>query len=190
MKRQDAPGRLELVRAFVNSLDLEHGTDEFATEESLGRWLSAHGLMAAASPVAPGERELAVRVREALRQLSEGRLRDPGALNDAARSADVTLEFGLDATPAFRPHSAGVPGAVGTILAITATAALDGTWQRLKVCSAEDCRWMFYDHSKNRSGTWCQMAECGNRAKARAFRSRSGAAPGASAAGSLAAHTV
>ncbi|MEO6502588.1 MAG: CGNR zinc finger domain-containing protein [Jatrophihabitantaceae bacterium] len=166
---------MELVRAFVNSLDLEHGIDEFATEESLGRWLSSCGLIDVECPVAPSERDLAVRVREALRQLSEGSLRDPRALNDAARSADTTLEFGLDATPTLRSDKAGVTGAVGTILVITATAAMNGTWRRMKVCSAEDCRWMFYDHSKNRSGTWCQMAECGNRAKARAFRSRSSA---------------
>jgi predicted RNA-binding Zn ribbon-like protein len=31
---------------------------------------------------------------------------------------------------------------------------------------------MFYDNSKNHSGTWCQMAECGNRAKVRAYRAR------------------
>ena len=35
-----------------------------------------------------------------------------------------------------------------------------------------DCRWAFYDGSKNRSGRWCDMASCGNRMKARAFRER------------------
>ena len=173
MKRQEAPGRLELVRAFVNSLDLEHGIDEFATAESLGRWLSAHRLIDARCQVSPDERELAVRVREALRQLGEGRLGDPGALDDAARAADITLGFGLDAKPTFRPEKGGVAGAVGTILIITATAAMNGTWQRMKVCSAQDCRWMFYDHSKNRTWSWCQMAECGTRANMRAFRARS-----------------
>jgi predicted RNA-binding Zn ribbon-like protein len=31
---------------------------------------------------------------------------------------------------------------------------------------------VFYDRSKNRSGRWCVMAECGNRAKVRAYRER------------------
>ena len=32
--------------------------------------------------------------------------------------------------------------------------------------------WAFYDHSRNRSGTWCEMGKCGNRAKARRWRER------------------
>ena len=48
----------------------------------------------------------------------------------------------------------------------------DRSWPRLKACPAEDCHWAFYDHSRNRSGTWCEMGECGNRAKARRFRER------------------
>ena len=48
----------------------------------------------------------------------------------------------------------------------------DRTWARLKACPAEDCQWAFYDHSRNRSGTWCEIGKCGNRAKARRFRER------------------
>ncbi len=48
----------------------------------------------------------------------------------------------------------------------------EGTWSRLKACAAEDCQFAFYDHSKNRSGHWCTMAECGNRAKVRSYRAR------------------
>ena len=36
---------------------------------------------------------------------------------------------------------------------------------RLKICP--NCAWLFIDRSKNRSRTWCDMAVCGNRAKAR-----------------------
>jgi predicted RNA-binding Zn ribbon-like protein len=48
----------------------------------------------------------------------------------------------------------------------------DGTWSRLKACRADDCLWAFYDGSRNHSAAWCSMASCGNRAKARAYRSR------------------
>ena len=37
--------------------------------------------------------------------------------------------------------------------------------ERLKICP--NCEWLFLDRSKNRSRTWCDMAVCGNRAKAR-----------------------
>jgi predicted RNA-binding Zn ribbon-like protein len=52
------------------------------------------------------------------------------------------------------------------------TAAADGSWQRLKACADEECRWAFYDHSRNRSGRWCSMATCGNQQKARTYRER------------------
>ena len=42
----------------------------------------------------------------------------------------------------------------------------------LMTSSAEDCRWAFYDESRNRSATWCDMKVCGNRAKVRGFRER------------------
>jgi len=53
-------------------------------------------------------------------------------------------------------------------------AQADGTWDRMKACAADTCRWAFYDHSRNRSRQWCDMAVCGNRAKARTYRKRAG----------------
>jgi predicted RNA-binding Zn ribbon-like protein len=58
----------------------------------------------------------------------------------------------------------------------------EGTWARMKACHNDDCRWAFYDHSRNRSGRWCQMETCGTEVKMRAYRRRqaakaSGAAP-------------
>jgi predicted RNA-binding Zn ribbon-like protein len=43
---------------------------------------------------------------------------------------------------------------------------------RIKTCAARDCGWKFVDQSKNRSRRWCDMAVCGNLAKARHYRSR------------------
>lgn len=43
---------------------------------------------------------------------------------------------------------------------------------RLKLCDADDCGWLFIDASRNRSRRWCDMSECGNRAKVRRFRER------------------
>lgn len=44
--------------------------------------------------------------------------------------------------------------------------------ERLKLCDAHDCGWLFIDASRNRSRRWCDMADCGNRAKARRYRER------------------
>jgi predicted RNA-binding Zn ribbon-like protein len=37
---------------------------------------------------------------------------------------------------------------------------------RIKECAGETCGWLFLDTSKNRSRRWCEMRDCGNRAKA------------------------
>lgn len=39
--------------------------------------------------------------------------------------------------------------------------------ERVKECATDNCNWLFLDASKNRSRKWCEMSECGNRAKAR-----------------------
>lgn len=39
--------------------------------------------------------------------------------------------------------------------------------QMVRFCAAPDCQWLFLDRSRNRSRRWCDMASCGNRAKAR-----------------------
>ena len=62
--------------------------------------------------------------------------------------------------------------AVGLIAAAAAKVAIEKRLDRIKICPADDCRWAFYDTSKNRSRQWCSMEVCGNRAKARAHRVR------------------
>ncbi len=42
----------------------------------------------------------------------------------------------------------------------------------VRACSADDCRWLFLDISKNHSRRWCDMQTCGNQAKARRHYSR------------------
>lgn len=49
------------------------------------------------------------------------------------------------------------------------------TWpqlRRVKLCAAHDCGWLFIDASRNHSRRWCDMSDCGNRAKAKRFRER------------------
>jgi predicted RNA-binding Zn ribbon-like protein len=38
--------------------------------------------------------------------------------------------------------------------------------ERVRECAGEKCDWLFLDASRNRSRRWCDMAACGNRAKA------------------------
>ncbi|MBE3089419.1 MAG: CGNR zinc finger domain-containing protein [Actinobacteria bacterium] len=38
--------------------------------------------------------------------------------------------------------------------------------KRLKICADDCCGWLFIDMSRNNSRRWCNMKDCGNRAKA------------------------
>jgi predicted RNA-binding Zn ribbon-like protein len=40
----------------------------------------------------------------------------------------------------------------------------------LRQCGGKECGWMFLDTSRNRTRRWCDMKDCGNRAKVRRFR--------------------
>jgi predicted RNA-binding Zn ribbon-like protein len=178
-KRQQAPGELERVRAFVNTWDLEDDTDALATPEDLGSWLSEQGL--ASEPLAAGATDLrrARALREAIRGIllshTDGAGAPAGAyraLDEAAVRARLALRFDERGEAQIEPEAGGVDGALGRLLRIVHLALAEGTWTRLKACREHTCEWAFYDHTKNRSGTWCTMEVCGNRAKARAYRER------------------
>jgi predicted RNA-binding Zn ribbon-like protein len=94
------------------------------------------------------------------------------ALNDAAAASRLRVSFSPSGRADLVPDQSDVPGALSRILAVAYTSMADDSWQRLKACRLDDCQWAFYDHSKNRSRTWCSMKVCGNRAKARAYRDR------------------
>lgn len=49
---------------------------------------------------------------------------------------------------------------------------------RVKECATANCSWLFLDMSRNRSRRWCDMKDCGNRAKARRHYARSRNAEG------------
>ncbi len=54
---------------------------------------------------------------------------------------------------------------------------------RVRQCASDDgCGWLFLDTSRNGQRRWCDMADCGNRAKARRHYSRRGATVPASPA--------
>jgi len=177
MAKREAPGQLELVERFVNTLEVETGVDAIATPAQLRMWLSDYGLVDRDVRVRSEDVTRAVALREALRQLLLANNGGPaalgalGELDRAAGRAGLAVRFGGGGV-SLTPSRGGVTGALGSVLAIVAASMADGTWERMKACRADDCAWAFYDHTKNRSGRWCSMAVCGNRTKVRAYRAR------------------
>jgi predicted RNA-binding Zn ribbon-like protein len=176
-KRQEAPRPLETVRQFVNSVDREGGKEALSDPAALADWLAEHDLIDRDAPATEADLRHALDLREALRALllaNNGGERDPQAvvtLREAARRAKVALDFRNDGSH-LEPQAGGVDGALGRMLSLVHEAMHDGTWARLKACPWHTCNWAFYDHTKNRSGVWCTMEVCGNRAKAKAYRER------------------
>ena len=44
--------------------------------------------------------------------------------------------------------------------------------QFVRACASKTCEWLFLDESKNHRRRWCDMRQCGNRAKVRSFYKR------------------
>jgi predicted RNA-binding Zn ribbon-like protein len=176
--RERAPGRLAIVQDFVNTREVEPDREELADPGALAEWLRSRELLGPRERLGPADLERALELREQLRALLEERAHGGAqaatvaALNALGAGALLVASLDADGAVSLAPASGGLDGAFAALLAIVARAALDGTWERLKVCADDGCRWAFYDRSRNRSGSWCSMAVCGNRAKARNFRAR------------------
>ncbi len=168
----------ELIREFVNTRELLDESEALGSPHDLSAWLREHGLVASGVEAAPDDLGRAIELREALRRLLLGnngldidRAEAYGVLDSAAHRARVELAFGGSGSELV-PAAEGVDGGLGRILAAVHAAMSDGSWQRLKACRASDCQWAFIDTARNHSRSWCSMASCGNREKARAFRER------------------
>ena len=162
-KRPEAPGRLEVVREFVNTFDLEDGPELIGTPGELSEWLRGHELLDVDAKVGEGDVERAQAVREALRELmkaNNGQERAPDAvptLHDAAERAGIALRVDDQGSLSLEPAAQGVDGALGRLLTIVHEAEHDGTWKRMKACPWHTCHWAFYYNTKNAGSVWCSM---------------------------------
>ena len=184
-ERQEAPGQLELLRGFVNTLDREEDREALVDADALRAWLTEAGLADDDLSVRAADLRRAIDVREALRAIllahnsaaptaghAAVTIDAAATLDAAAKRARVRLHFDAECGPWLEPDAGGVDGALGRLLAIATAAMAEGTWSRLKACREDSCEWAFYDATRNHSRTWCDMQVCGNRAKARAYRHR------------------
>jgi len=175
-----APDDLAVLEDYVNTWDLESDEDEFAGPVELAAWLVEHDLAEPGEAFDQDDLARAIAVREALRALllanNGGELDTaaPGTLTAAADRARLSVTVDPDGHARVEPRAGGIDRVFGRLLGIVARAQADGSWERMKACPWHTCHFAFYDHSRNRSRTWCSMAVCGNRAKAQTYRRRGG----------------
>jgi predicted RNA-binding Zn ribbon-like protein len=171
------PRQVALLEALVNSLDVESGADRLETSGDLATWLSECELPGPARPSAADAARLR-ELREALRAvllMNNGGPDAPDAiatLNSAGEHSRLRVAFSGDGAARLEPAASAIDATIGAVLAAVERMQAEGHWSRRKACAAHTCQWAYFDESRNRSRTWCDMAVCGNRAKARAFRAR------------------
>ena len=164
---QVAPGALEQVRELLNSWLIPNDTrqpdDRFNELASSRRWTKR-------------DAELIRELRDDLRQVVE----DGGTAADSLSGWIGRLGIQpviAGGQLAYRHGGSPAADAFATVLAAISA----GTWARLKACP--DCRWIFYDNTRNGSKRWCLMTAggpdgraCGTIAKVRRYRDRQAAA--------------
>lgn len=182
MKRsQEAPGALEAVRAFVNTIDVSAGADVLRTPQSANAWLAETGLEGRVASAQGLERLVAFRA--ALIQLlafngGGGNGQDAWPLfASALRGVHLETACSPAGELSLRPAGHDELATIGVLAAAVYDAVRSGQWSRLKLCRDGGCAWAFYDRSKNGSGSWCSMEGCGNRNKARRRRQKEHRAP-------------
>lgn len=171
-----APGALEQLRMLLNSDDRFHGRDRFDDPAQLHTFLVGNEILMPDEAISrTGARRLRV-----LRDTVRAFLAEPGpttasALDDLARAHPlvVRLDSGGEAS-SLGPHEPRdtADQVIARQLSTLHQAIVDGAWTRLDICRRDDCQWVYYDSSRNRSARWCSADPCGDVMKSRAWRER------------------
>ena len=180
---------------FVNTDGGAHSADTIADFDGLVAWLETAVALDAERALTMRRRAMqqpsgataalvdARRVRTALRSLAESGAVAPQMRLDAlteinrvlGRSAGTRrLEMRLDGTFArsFVPVGDAFAGLMIPIVESAADALILGELARVRRCADQRCARVFFDNTKNAARRWCDMATCGNRAKAARHRAR------------------
>lgn len=160
---QAAPGALEKVRELLNTWLIPNDTRE--ARDDLDDWL-------ARQRVPKREAHQVRQFRDELRAAIE----DPRRLEASANQWIERYRI-LPAVSGDRLQFVAGKDRASRFAVTVMEAIAEGIFTRLKACP--DCRWVFYDNTRNGRKKWCMMNPagpesrgCGNIAKARRHRSR------------------
>jgi predicted RNA-binding Zn ribbon-like protein len=180
----------KLCLDFANTVDnrpTERARDLLETYADLAAWSRQSGILSPRE-----ERALVGRARrspdEALKVLGRARVLREALFAIFSRGTESALDDLREALPTAYRHPVlrsgrgyelaweDDPEALDRMLGPVLRSAVElltlKELDRVRVCDADDCDWLFLDESRSRSRQWCNMAVCGNRAKARRFYQR------------------
>lgn len=186
---------LEGTFDFLNTDDLENGfpLDRIPTLDAALDWFVERGVIHVEG--AQGTRDEAARepslatrklnrirsVRAALREvansIAEQRAADPAALDTVNRALHARQVIELIPAPDgvnvdHRHVGDPIDDALSRLADPLVRELTAGHPERIRICDNDRCRWIFYDTSRTGRRRWCDMATCGNRAKAARHRAR------------------
>lgn len=181
--QEEVPAEATLLMDLANSLDersftihgeAHQGGEELSSAKAAAQLLRAHGVISKSAQLASAELAQLTEIRDTLRQVLAARAghRDSTAIrefNTILARLPLTLQLDQEGSPYLATNTRGALGALSETIA---RFAAEGGWERLRMCAAPDCRWVFYDTSRNGLGRWCSMKVCGNRDKTRRYRER------------------
>ena len=185
-------------RLWLDFVNCEHGHrhfDSLHNFESMAHWLEAAAVLDAergggirrrAQQQPAGAAAALVdarRVRTALRALAER-----GPMSERVRTeglAEINRVLGRSAGTrrlerradgsfirSFVPVGDAFAGLVIPVVESAADALILGELSRVRRCADQRCQRVFFDNTKNGRRRWCDMATCGNRAKAARHREK------------------
>jgi predicted RNA-binding Zn ribbon-like protein len=177
-------GHLALDFCNTAGEHLAHRPDELLRDwESFLRWATQVALIGSESysellrhpePVAPiiQLREAIYRVGLAIvgtRRVSE---QDLVLIREHADASRPSIKFRNNVIQ-WRPAPSHASGQFCAILASEALSLFCSPLaQRIRICEGGKCGWLFLDESRGKRRRWCDMNDCGNRAKARRYYER------------------
>jgi predicted RNA-binding Zn ribbon-like protein len=183
---------LETAFDFLNTIELENGAlvERLTSLDTALTWLADAGVASDATAITALARSAAARdalltrliiTRTALRDVAHAVAHEEPpprtAIDEVNRALASRERIELVAADdGVRLGHSHVGDAVDDLLARIAEPIVreigNGHDERIRICANDTCRWLFYDESRAGRRRWCDMATCGNRAKAQRHRAR------------------
>lgn len=177
---------------FLNTIELESGSlvDRLETFDDAAHWLIGRGVCHSgrgpAALLSPGltndealrrVRSVRAALRDVAHAVSHGRPAEPDSLAEVNRAIAARERIELVRSPdGVSVGHSHVGDPLDDALARLADPLVReigaGRSDRVRICANDTCRWVFYDESRAGRRRWCDMASCGNRAKAARHRAR------------------
>ena len=183
---------LDTAFDFLNTLELENGSlvERLSSLDTAVAWLVDAGVASDATAVTGHARSAAERddvlhrliaTRTALRDVAHAVAHEQAPPRSAivevnrALASRERIEL-VAADDGVRLGHSHVGDPIDDVLARIAEPIVReigfGREARFRICANDTCRWIFFDESRPGNRRWCDMATCGNRAKARRHRAR------------------